>query len=169
MVIIDLVIIAILLYLLTPMLFGAAYYPSSRDLKILLKEIFDKYFRDYKTIKMIDLGSGFGRVCFWASSIDPRVTCVGVEIDPIKIAWSNFIRRIKRLEDRVYFKRGDLFKEYLGEYDLIYMFLWTSTVARLEDKILREARRGAVIVSLEHPFKKIRAYKWRKYYIARLE
>lgn len=168
-IILDLIVLVVALYLLMPMLFGAAYYPSSRDLKDLLREVLQKHFRDRSTVKIIDLGSGFGRVCFWACEIDPRVVCRGVDIDPIKVLWSNFMSRLKGLEKRASFKRGNIFNEDLGEYDLIYMFLWSSTVEKLERKILREAKKGSVVISLEHPLKVLKASKWKKYYIAYVE
>jgi len=48
---------------------------------------------------------------------------------------------------KVVFKRGDLFKADIGEADIIYCYLNVGMMEKLENKFIKEAKPGAVIVS----------------------
>lgn len=131
-------------------IWGAGYYPTSK------KEI-------DATIKLLnlkegstffDLGSGFGRMIISVAERYP-VNCVGVEIDPLKCAWSRFMITRKRLSDRVKVIRGDLISADIGSANGIFVFLSneTSIMSKLQDKIRRETAQGTRIVSYIHKFK----------------
>jgi len=156
----------IVLYMLAPMIWGAGYAPSpKKEVARVLRYAVDKYLAGRGELHIADLGSGFGGVCFESLRLGPGVRCTGVEIDPIKVLWSRAVARLKGYSGRARFIWGNLFKLDIGCYDLIYMFLWPPTVARVEDKILREARKSVVVISLEHPLTKIRAERYGDFYI----
>ena len=158
--------LAIVAYLLIPMIWGAGYAPSpKRDVAEILRYSVDKYLAGKEDLEIIDLGSGFGGVCFKALEVFPRARCTGVEIDPLKVMWSRIASRFKKCRERARFIWGNIFDIDLRGYDLIYMFLWPPTVEKIEDKILREANRLVVVISLEHPLKKIYRERYRDFYI----
>lgn len=141
-------------YFLLSILWGAPYSPSSRSgVREVLSYVLKTYYSDKREVKVVDLGSGFGRVCFEAVKLDSRVICHGIEIDPIKVLWSRVAAKIKGVDGRVVFRRGDVRKADLNGYDIIYMFLWKPITTELEYKILREVRNPCVVISLEHPLR----------------
>jgi hypothetical protein len=79
--------------------------------------------------------------------------------------WSRIASRFKKCRERARFIWGNIFDIDLRGYDLIYMFLCPPTVEKIEDKILREANRPVVVISLEHPLKKIYRERYRDFYI----
>ncbi|HWQ16880.1 MAG TPA: class I SAM-dependent methyltransferase [Sulfolobales archaeon] len=165
--IILLVIIGVFAYILLPMVWGAAYAPSPRaKISVVLRRVIETYYKHRDVVRIIDLGSGFGRVCFEAVKIDNRVVCHGVDIDPLKILWSRIIARIKGIDARTIFTRGNILKIDLEGYDIIYMFLWPEIVLKIEEKILKEVRRGCVVISLEHPLRLLKSEKVDDFYIA---
>lgn len=150
----------IIFYTLVTMFWGAGYGPSpKREVSEILGLAYMICCSGKSSIEVIDLGSGFGGVCFEAVKLDPRVRCLGVEIDPIKVLWSRFMARIKGVDNRARFVWGNMFNISLEGFDVVYMFLWPSSVERLEGKIVRELRRGGVAISLEHRFRGARCYK----------
>ncbi|MGC8994525.1 MAG: RNA methyltransferase, partial [Pyrobaculum sp.] len=65
---------------------------------------------------------------------------VGVEIDPVR--WL-----ICALRCRCRVVLGDMFKIPLGDAEVVYIFQWPSVNARLAEKLRRELRPGAYVVS----------------------
>ncbi|MEM2203594.1 MAG: class I SAM-dependent methyltransferase [Sulfolobales archaeon] len=161
------VIIGVFTYILLPMRWGAAYSPSPRaKISTVLRSVIETYYKDKDVVRIIDLGSGFGRVCFEAVKIDRRVVCHGVDIDPLKILWSKAIARIKGIDARATFTRGNILEIDLEGYDIIYMFLWPGIVLKIEEKILKEVRKECIVISLEHPLRLLKSEKVDDFYIA---
>lgn len=93
-----------------------------------------------------DLGSGDGRIPIMAAQeFDARA--VGIEVDPGR----NWIasRRVRRAGvcDAVDLVRADFFNTDLSAADVVTLYLRQPTNDRLEEKLLRELRPGARIVS----------------------
>ncbi len=161
--------VAIIIYMLLPMIWGAAYAPSPRrEIRAVLKSVLNECCSEKELVKIIDLGSGFGRVCFEAVKIDRRVVCHGIDIDPIKILWSRPMARLKGVSGRVRFMRGNAAKIDLNGYDIIYMFLWPGIVEKIERKILEEVRNSCTVISLEHPLRLIASEKIDGFYVGRV-
>jgi SAM-dependent methyltransferase len=102
--------------------------------------------------RLIDLGSGDGRVVFLAAHLQAQAT--GIEYDRTlhRIA-RRARRRLTHLFDpeRATLRRGDFFDEDLGRYDLLYYFGKGSYgEGRLLDKIRREIREDAILL-LSYP------------------
>jgi len=158
--------LAIIAYLLIPMIWGAGYAPSpKKEVAEVLRYVVKKYLAGREDLEIIDLGSGFGGVCFKALEMLPKARCTGIDIDPLKVMWSRIASKFKKCGGRARFIWGNIFNIDLGGYDLIYMFLWPPAVARIEDKIVREARKPTVVISLEHPLKKIYRERYGDFYI----
>jgi len=91
--------------------------------------------------RVVDLGCGYGRVLALAKSIG-AASVVGVEIDPVR--WLVCAVRCFRKCKVVY---GDMFKFNVSDADVVYIFQWPSVNARLAEKLRRELKPGAYVVS----------------------
>jgi len=89
--------------------------------------------------KVVDLGCGYGRVLALAKSMG-AASVAGVEIDPIR-----WLICVVRCRCRV--ALGDMFKFDVSDADVVYIFQWPSVNARLAEKLKRELKPGAYVVS----------------------
>lgn len=98
-----------------------------------------------------DLGSGDGRVVI-AAARDYGARGVGVEIDPALVKASTENASEAGVADRVQFRQGDVVTADLREATVVTMYLLTSLVAKLENRLLTELRPGARIVAHDYAF-----------------
>jgi len=89
--------------------------------------------------RVVDLGYGYGRVLALAKSMG-AASVAGVEIDPIR-----WLICTARCRCRV--ALGDMFKFDVSDADVVYIFQWPSVNARLAEKLRRELKPGAYVVS----------------------
>jgi cyclopropane fatty-acyl-phospholipid synthase-like methyltransferase len=95
---------------------------------------------------VFDLGSGDGRVLV-AAVRRFGARAVGVELDLGRYLWSVLTVTVLGLWGRVRLIRGDLFKVDLSTADVVFAYLLQDTNDRLKDKLRKELRPGARIVS----------------------
>ena len=109
-------------------------------------------------VKLIDLGSGDGRIVFEAAKRGYQAT--GVELNAILVAFS----KIKTLTSfstktvktdivltRPQFKRADFWKVNMKEYDFIVVFGVQEMMKDLASKLKEEMKPNALIVSCRNP------------------
>ncbi len=125
---------------------GAGYEPTSARVAEEMIRLANPSSADL----VIDLGAGTGEIGLRvARERGSRVRAV--EIDPLRAAILSARRRSESDRQRVTIVRGDLFDEDLAEADVVFAFLWPSTMARLRPKLERELRSGARFVTHYHP------------------
>jgi SAM-dependent methyltransferase len=121
---------------------GAPWVPTHR-------EIVDRMLR-MAGVKpgetVYDLGCGDGRVLV-AAARRFGARAVGVELDLGRYLWSLLVVTATGLLGRVRVIRGDLFKVDLSPADVVFCYLLQETNERLKDKLRKELRPGARIVS----------------------
>ncbi|MFN3804418.1 MAG: class I SAM-dependent methyltransferase [Pyrobaculum sp.] len=88
--------------------------------------------------RVYDLGCGYGVVLTLARSMG--AVPIGVEIDPLR--WA-----ICRLRCRCVVLLRDMFKVDLSDADVVYVFQWPSVNIRLAEKLARELKPSAYVVS----------------------
>ena len=121
---------------------GAPWVPTSREVIDTMLEMAEV--RPGEVV--YDLGCGDGRVLIrTAGRFGARA--VGVELDISRYLWSAAAVTVHRLWRRVRLVRADLFSVDLGEADVVFAFLLQNTNDRLKDKLRRELRPGARIIS----------------------
>lgn len=121
---------------------GAAWVPSSRqDVRRMLA------LADVQPAELVyDLGSGDGRVLLSATGAF-GARAVGIELDPIRVAWSRARLAVAGQRERAVVHRADLFDVDLSEADVVVCYLRQWSNNRLADKLRTELRPGARIVS----------------------
>ncbi|MGI6558195.1 MAG: class I SAM-dependent methyltransferase [Limnochordia bacterium] len=94
-----------------------------------------------------DLGAGDGR--FLVAALERGAKVVGVEIDPIR--WFICRLRCRRFKDRAQVIRGNMFHLSLEGADVVTFYLSQAAADRLRDKLERELKDGARVVSNRRP------------------
>jgi protein-L-isoaspartate O-methyltransferase len=112
---------------------------------------------------LVDLGSGDGRIVITAAQ-RYGARGYGVDIDPKLVALANENARRAGLGDRVSFEERDLFVTDLGRASVVTIYLLPGTVTQLVEKLRRELRPGARVVSHDYPL-----VPWREDRTVRLE
>jgi precorrin-6B methylase 2 len=97
--------------------------------------------------RVIDLGSGDGRIVIAAALAHPKVTGMGVDIDPKLVAEATAAAEKAGVDPRVRFLRQNVFDAELSDVSVIFMWLWPEMQTMLRPKIFAEARPGTRVVT----------------------
>jgi len=146
----SLVIVGIIIigYFLWSFVKGAGYEPVPG--KILDEMI--EFSQPGQGSRVYDLGSGFGKIIIRVAE-RTEATCVGVEVDPLKVWWTDRQIRKKGLEKRVSVVKGDLLKADITQADIVFVFLWDGIMQKLKDRVFLQMKPGSLIVSYYHEFR----------------
>lgn len=93
-----------------------------------------------------DLGCGDGRVLIVAAR-EFGARAVGIELDPLRYLWCQFVIAILGLRGQVRVIHGDFFKQDLSRADVVILFLQFDTNDLLSLKLVDELRPGTRVVS----------------------
>jgi predicted RNA methylase len=93
-----------------------------------------------------DLGCGDGRILIVAVR-QFGARAVGIEVDPLRYLWSQIRIRLLGLRNKVRIEYGNFFAHDLSKADVVTCYLLQGTNNRLEEKINRELRPDARIIS----------------------
>lgn len=99
-----------------------------------------------------ELGSGDGRVVMEAASLG--ATSIGVEQSLIRVLYSRF-KAVKGSK----FYHGDIFKRSYTDADIVYIYLLHKGVAKLEEKLKKELKKGSVVITQTYHFKTWKPFK----------
>lgn len=96
---------------------------------------------------LYDLGCGHGRVLIMAAR-EFGAHAVGIEAGPVQcvVAWVNALRNGVRSKVRI--EAGDFYKSDLRQADVVYMYLTSSHVGRIQKKLEKELHSGARVVTV---------------------
>ena len=94
---------------------------------------------------LYDLGSGDGRIVIEAAR-RYGVRGIGIEADPLRVAVSRLIVRLKGVRGLVTIVSGNFFKESIAEATVVTLFLTQKTNRKLRQRLL-ELREGTRIVT----------------------
>lgn len=127
-------------YWFIPPLFGAPpFYPSNRK---AVREMV-KLAQIHKKDRVIDLGSGDGRILFEASKYSDNV--FGVELNPFFVYFTKLKSLLLKSNIEVYKK--DLYKIDLSEYDIVFCYLLPETMTKLKQKFNKELKPGTKVIT----------------------
>jgi len=133
------------IFFLIPFLVGAPFEPtSSKKIKKILKLAKVK-----KGEKAVDLGSGDGRIVIALAKKGAEAH--GFEINPILVLISKW--KIKRAGlKNAFIHWGSFWKEDFGKYDVITLFQFPTIMKSLRDKMKKELKSKARVVSFYWKF-----------------
>lgn len=120
---------------------GAPFVPTYS------REIFEKV-KFKKGKQFLDLGSGEGRIIRYVVK-NFQVQGIGMEINPFLYLYSKILDKIFNVRAR--YILGNIFNQSLKEADYIYLFLTPRVFNRLEKKILKECKKGTIVISHGFP------------------
>lgn len=112
---------------------GAPWLPTSRKKIIKMLELADLKPNEC----LYDLGCGDGRVIVIAAR-KFGAKAVGIEVDPFRFLWCQFLITALGLRKKVKVIFGDIFKQKYPNADLLFCYLLQSTNDKLEAKLIEE-------------------------------
>lgn len=110
---------------------------------------------------LYDLGSGDGRILI-AAARDRNTRGIGVELDPLRVADAMEEASWAGVECLVDFIEEDIFQADVSEATVVTLYLLQSVNVQLRDRLLRQLRPGARIVSHAFSMGEWRADDWLK-------
>ena len=123
------------------------YVPTMRQGRKALK----RYLKVKKNDRILDLGSGLGRMLVFFSQYPVEVT--GIEQRKF-LAFVSRVRLALRFwkKAKVQVIRGDFFEILLQDYTIIYAFHITKITKKLAPKIEKELGKDAMLISYKFPY-----------------
>ena len=100
---------------------------------------------------LYDLGAGDGRVLLMAAE-EFGAQAVGIEIGPAQCALGWLMIWLKGSRHRVRLRCGNFYRADVSEADVVFVYLTSSQTERLQEKLERELRPGARVVSVAADF-----------------
>lgn len=130
----------------------APYIPTKMD---KIREVL-KLAGVKKGKKFYELGSGDGRVVFEAAKLGAN--SIGIEQSWIRVLYSRF----KGLKfNKAQFIHGNIFSKTYQDADVVYIYLLSKGVQKLESKLKKELKKGSIVITQTYhfpawkPFKKL--------------
>ena len=124
---------------------GASYVPTTHGRVARLLDLAQIRTGD----KLLDLGSGDGRILFAAAQ--RGATCVGVEINPLLCHYSRLLAKLKRVKG-VSIEERDFWRYDLSDIDILTVYLVPIRLDQLKEKVCSEMRSGSRVVTAVYHF-----------------
>ncbi len=117
--------------------------PTSRRATRALADVVKKYQADGETL--YDLGCSHGSLSLRLNKLLPQLQIYAVDNSAVRV----FFAKLKNiiLGRKVKFRRQDIFNIDLRNADIVYTYLWYDLMPRLEEKLQRELRKGALVIT----------------------
>lgn len=108
--------------------------------------------------KFYELGSGDGRVVIAAAKLG--ADSFGIEQSFIRVFYSRYKASNSHLKvgRAIFFHQNIFFKNY-SDADIVYIYLLSKGVNKLEEKLKKELKKGTVIITQTYHFKEWIPYK----------
>ncbi|MBI4036477.1 methyltransferase domain-containing protein [Candidatus Daviesbacteria bacterium] len=103
-----------------------------------------------------ELGSGDGRIVLEAARMGAEA--YGIEQSWIRVLYSRWKARQRNLPNANFF-HGNIFQKDLSDADVIFIYLLHEGVAKLKNKLKKEVKKDAKIITQTYHFKNWKPYK----------
>lgn len=117
--------------------------PTSKNAVRVISKIISKYKPEAKNF--YDLGCGRGTLALAIKKNFPDFEVYGIDKSPFRILFAKL--KAYFLGRKINFKKSDLFNENLKSADIVYTYLWYDLMPPLEEKLKKELKNGAVIIT----------------------
>lgn len=155
-----LVLIALSLTTLRYVYFMYAIFSKSNRKRAPYVPSFDRQLRlmkDHLKLKpnstMVDLGCGDGKALRFFIKYYHLKRWDGFDINLIALTYGKIINKIRWIKNIHLYKR-DFFKADIKDYDYIYLYLWESQMALMEDLIFSNMKKECIVISNSFRFAK---------------
>jgi len=117
--------------------------PTSKIVVKNLIKIISHYKPEASTF--YDLGCGRGTVVLSIKKSLPRLEVYGIDNNAVRI----FFAELKAvfLGQKIVYKKQDFFQTDLRNADIIYTYLWYDLMPPLENKLRKELKHGAIVIT----------------------
>ncbi|MGB9608939.1 MAG: class I SAM-dependent methyltransferase [Minisyncoccia bacterium] len=131
-----------LIFILDILIFGHDL-PTSQKAILEIIKIINKYNPQAKNF--YDLGCGHGKVVLKIKKSFPRLEVFGIDKNKFRI----FISKIKALffGVKINFISANIFNLNLKAADVVYTYLWYDLMPILEEKLKKELKPGAIVIT----------------------
>lgn len=130
----------------------APYVPTKMDrIKSVLKTAGTKSGKIF-----YELGSGDGRVVLTAAKLG--AVSNGIEQSWIRVWLSRFLAKRNRL-NKAFFFHGNIFDRLYYPADIVYIYMLPEAVKKLEEKLGKELKKGAIVITQKYHFPRWKSYK----------
>lgn len=137
--------IVLAVFVFSPLFLGVPFLPTHRQQALKMMEMA----RIKPGMKVVDLGSGAGRLLFLANSFG--ASAAGYELNPFLVLWTKLVIFLKRKKDiKVFYK--SIYDADIADADVIFLFLYPPHMKKLTNKIFAEMKDDAVILSYVFKF-----------------
>ncbi len=108
--------------------------------------------------KFYELGSGDGRVVLVAAKLGAE--SIGIEQSFLRVIYSKYKSWILKFK-KAHFYHGNIFSKNYSKADIVYIYLLTKGVKKLEEKLKKELKKGSIVITQTYhfpnwkPFKKV--------------
>ncbi len=119
-----------------------------KDVSIIKEEL-----SNHNVRTLVDLGSGDGNLLLNLAGKDLHVT--GYENNPFLYLISLFHKKLSKKGKFISIRYASLFNAELNSCDAIYIYGISGMMERVENKILKEANKGTVVISNTFTFMKL--------------
>ncbi|MFH0952167.1 MAG: class I SAM-dependent methyltransferase [Patescibacteria group bacterium] len=109
------------------------------------------------SLTITDLGCGDADVLFALEKSLPRAKLIGYELSPTAYIRARFKKWLKKSKVKLYYQ--DFYKADLSQIDVVFCFLITAVMPKLEKKLQRELKSGALVISYGFTFPNWRPVK----------
>lgn len=103
-----------------------------------------------------ELGSGDGRVVIEAAKLG--ASSFGVDQSWLRVWYSRYLAFREKLK-KCFFFHGNLFSRNYFPADIIYIYLLQKAIDKLEAKLKKELKKGAIVITQKYHFKTWKSYK----------
>jgi cyclopropane fatty-acyl-phospholipid synthase-like methyltransferase len=135
------------LWLIVPALYGVPWVPT-REARIR-KALKLAKLQPGETL--YDLGAGDGRVLIMAAQ-EFSIQAIGIEIGPVQcfVGWLRSLFSGSR--QNIQIRCGNFYRADVSDADVIFVYLTSTQTSRLQEKLERELKPGARVVSVAADF-----------------
>lgn len=120
------------------------WVPTPREIIEFIMEMISIGYGDV----FYDLGCGDGRIVIEVAKRGARAVCIEIDSKLIRIAEEQAKRL--NLDKNIIFLNSDIINVKLMDASIVYMYLTSSFIDKIKNKLLTELRPGTLVISLDY-------------------